>query len=45
MSPWVRLRSWAAASRSITWKGGTLARAATLNRSVMARTLPVVIVG
>ena len=35
MSPWVRWRSDAAASRSITWNGGTLARLATWKRSVM----------
>ena len=36
-SPCVRCRSVAAASRSITWNGGTLARLATWNRSVMGR--------
>ena len=31
-SPWVRCRSADAASRSITWNGGTLARLATSKR-------------
>src|SRR5690348_17057859 len=37
MSPCVRCRVVAAASRSITWNGGTFALLATSNRSVMSR--------
>ena len=39
-SPWVRCRVWAAASRSMTWNGGTLARLATCQRSAVDVTGP-----
>ncbi|GAB3654173.1 hypothetical protein GCM10027596_05590 [Nocardioides korecus] len=39
-SPWLACRAEAAARRSITWKGGTFARAATRIRSFMPAILP-----